>query len=389
MANHVFISYSRKDQTYARKLENELLRRGFEVWIDDRLDYGDRWWRTIVRAIRACAAFILVMTPDSEESEWVEREVMLTLNEDKPLFPLLLRGKKNPLIGNRHYADVTGGQMPPRDFYDRLRQVLRALGVPIPETSEVSEISEVLPRPPARQPFEPEMILISAGEFRMGSDPKKDKDAQDNEQPQHTLNLPDYYLAKTPVTNAQYAAFVQATGDTQPKHWESRKPPTDKEDHPVVHVSWHDAIAYCHWLAEVTGRPYLLPSEAEWEKGARGSDGRIYPWGNQWDAKRCNTSGGGKGGATPVGDYPRGASPYGLLDMTGNVWEWTRSIYKSYRYVSGDGREDLESGYPRVVRGGSWLDVQWDVRCAFRVRHPPVIWSFHLGFRVVVSPGSP
>ncbi|MBL7183549.1 MAG: glycine cleavage system protein GcvH [Anaerolineae bacterium] len=145
MANHVFISYSRKDQAYARKLENELRGRGFEVWIDDRIDYGDRWWRTIVRAIRTSAAFILVMTPDSEESEWVEREVMLTLDEDKPLFPLLLRGKKNPLIGNRRYADVTSGQMPPRDFYGRLRQVLRVLDVSEP----------VLPKPRREKPPRP------------------------------------------------------------------------------------------------------------------------------------------------------------------------------------------------------------------------------------------
>jgi glycine cleavage system H protein len=145
MANHVFISYSRKDQAYARQLENELRGRGFEVWMDDRIDYGDRWWRTIVRAIRTSAAFILVMTPDSEESEWVEREVMLTLDEDKPLFPLLLRGNKNPLIGNRHYADVTGGQMPPQDFYDRLRRVCRALGVlePVPPKPR----REKIPRP--------------------------------------------------------------------------------------------------------------------------------------------------------------------------------------------------------------------------------------------------
>lgn len=145
MADHVFISYGRKDQAYARELENELRGRGFEVWIDDRIDYGDRWWRTIVRAIRTSAAFILVMTPDSEESEWVEREVMLTLDEDKPLFPLLLRGNKNPLIGNRHYADVTGGQMPPRDFYDRLGRVCRALGVSEPAPSKPRR--EKIPRP--------------------------------------------------------------------------------------------------------------------------------------------------------------------------------------------------------------------------------------------------
>ena len=269
MADHVFVSYSRKDQDYARSLENDLLKRGFDVWLDDRIDYGDRWWRTIVRAVHACAAFIVVMTPDSEESEWVEREVQLALRERKPIFSLLLRGKVFPLLITTQYADVTAGQMPPQGFYDRLGQVWRAVGVPVPETSEVSEASE------------PDMILIPAGEFLMGSDPRVDKAAREDEQPQHTLHLPDYYLAKTPVTHVQYAAFVHATSHQWPDHWKGRKPPRDKEDHPVVYVSWHDAVAYCNWLAEVTDKPYRLPSEAEWERGARGSDRRIYPWGSR------------------------------------------------------------------------------------------------------------
>jgi formylglycine-generating enzyme required for sulfatase activity len=212
-----------------------------------------------------------------------------------------------------------------------------------------SEVLKVLTPPE----FEPEMVLIPAGEFLMGSDPSVDQDARDDEQPQHTLYLPDYYLAKTPVTNAQYAAFVQATY-RQPEGWEAGKPSSGKEDHPVVNISWHDAVAYCRWLSGVTGRPYRLPSEAEWEKGARDTDGRIYPWGNQWDAKRCNTRESGKRDTTPVGAYLEGASPYGLLDMAGNVWEWTRSVYKSYPYDPDDGREDLEAKGIGVLRGGSW-----------------------------------
>ena len=243
------------------------------------------------------------------------------------------------------------------------------------------------------QPFEPEMILIPAGEFLMGSDPSIDKDALDREQPQHTLYLPDYYMAKTPVTNAQYAAFVQATGHDPPRHWKGGKPPGGKEDHPVVCVSWHDAVAYCRWLTEVTGKPYFLPSEAEWEKGARGSDGRIYPWGNQWDAERCNSREGGKGDTTPVGAYPGGASPYGLLDMAGNVWEWTRSVYKGYPYNPNDGREGLVAEGPRVLRGGSWFFIgERNARCSFRPDAHPSGFVDCVGLRVVgfaaLSPGS-
>ena len=239
-------------------------------------------------------------------------------------------------------------------------------------------------------PFEPEMILIPAGEFLMGSDPSVDKDARDNEQPQHTLYLPDYYMARTPVTNAQYAAFVEATGHSQRKDWHGKplsSGPSGEEDHPVFNVSWHDAVAYCDWLSEVTGKPYRLPSEAEWEKGARGSDGRIYPWGNQWDMGRCNSYEGGKLDTTPVGAYPEGASPYGLLDMAGNWWEWTGSVFKNYPYDPEDGREDLEAGGYRVLRGGGFGWDRRSVRCASRNWNAPT--EDHFGFRVVVSPGSP
>jgi formylglycine-generating enzyme required for sulfatase activity len=247
------------------------------------------------------------------------------------------------------------------------------------------------------QSFEPEMILIPAGVFLMGSDPSVDKDAFVYEMPQHTLYLPDFYMSKTEVTNAQYAAFVGATGHDSPKHWDGGKLPSGKEDHPVVYVSWYDAMAYCNWLAEVTDKPYRLPSEAEWEKGARGSDGRIWPWGNQWDAGRCNCGEGEQRDTTPVGAYPEGASPYGLLDMAGNAWEWTRSRWGGYwgapsfryPYDPGDGREDLEAKGLWVLRGGS-INVGRNVaRCSFRLRDDPDYHLWYFGFRVVVSPVSP
>jgi formylglycine-generating enzyme required for sulfatase activity len=272
------------------------------------------------------------------------------------VLPILYRDCEIPsLIADKRYADFR------KSYEFGFSEVLKALTPP---------------------EFEPEMVLIPAGEFLMGSDPSVDKDAQDEEQPQHTLYLPDYYLAKTPVTNAQYAAFAQATY-RQPSHWEGGKPPSGKEDHPVVNVTWHDAVAYCHWLSEVTGRPYRLPSEAEWEKGARGTDGRIYPWGNQWDAERCNSEESGKGDTTPVGAYPEGASPYGLLDMVGNVWEWTRSAVKSYPYDPDDGREDFVAERDRVLRGGSWFDVRVGARCVERNWDDPNTSDFDFGFRLV------
>ncbi len=250
------------------------------------------------------------------------------------------------------------------------------------------------PQPPStRLPFEPEMILIPAGEFLMGSDPKKDEYARENEQPQHALSLPDYYMAKTPVTNTQYVAFVQASGYKPPEHWQNKQPPHGQENHPVVNVSWDDAVAYCRWLAKTTGKPYRLPGEAEWEKGARGTDGRIYPWGNEWDANRCNSSEGGKGGTTPVDAYPAGASPYGLLDMSGNVWEWCSTIWQGTAYPF-QVQDEWTKVYPdrtdvlRVLRGGSFIDNDRRVRCASRYWSSPHHGVINIGFRVVGSPFS-
>ena len=220
----------------------------------------------------------------------------------------------------------------------------------------------------------------------MGSDPQKDKEAIDTEQPQHTLYLPDYWIAKTPVTSAQYAAFVQATGHRVPLEWRKGKIPQGKDTYPVVGVTWHDAMAYCKWLAEATGEPYTLPSEAEWEKAARGTDGRIYPWGNTFDRSKCNTFESDFDDMTPVEKYSRGASPYGVLDMAGNVWEWTRSRKQAYPYDPTDGREDVSASTFRVVRGGSVLSDQSSARCAARDRDDPDHGSAIFGFRVVVSP---
>jgi len=325
MSNHVFISYARRDQTYVRNLADDLCKRGFEVWIDDRIDFGDRWWREIVKAVQNSAAFVVVMSPDAKESEWVEREVLLAQREKKPIFPLLLRGKELPILITTQYVNVTNSQMPPDRFYERLGRVVKpsreslpptpalvAPPRPQPTTSTRQPIEQPQPTPPTRQPFEPEMILIPAGEFLMGSDPAKDENAQKEEQPQHKLYLPDYYIAKTPVTQAQYAAFVRATGYRAPDdNWRGQTPPPGKENHPVVLVTWDDAVAYCRWLSGVTNKLYRLPSEAEWEKAARGPDGRIYPWGNSWDKQRCNTEEGGRGDTTPVGGQPLRRVGYG------------------------------------------------------------------------------
>jgi formylglycine-generating enzyme required for sulfatase activity len=179
---------------------------------------------------------------------------------------------------------------------------------------------------------------------------------------------------------------VTATGHRPPEHWNGRRPPRGSEAHPVVDVTWHDALAYCGWLSEVTGKAISLPSEAEWEKATRGDkDGRMFPWGESFDATRCN-AGLQFDRTTPVGIFSNGASPYDCLDLAGNVWEWVRSRSLPYPYSADDGREDLESsvGGSWVLRGGSWGLRRHDVRCAARLGVRAGYRDGFIGFRVVL-----
>jgi formylglycine-generating enzyme required for sulfatase activity len=193
-----------------------------------------------------------------------------------------------------------------------------------------------------------------------------------------------FYIDKDEVTNAEYAKFTDDAGHAAPPSsaWDGRKLRRGMEDHPVTHVSLEDAAAFAAWAGK------RLPTEAEWEKACRGTDARIYPWGSQPppSSKLLNFLDSALGSVTDVGSYPEGASPYGLRDMAGNVWEWTSSLYRDYPYKADDGREDPNSIALRVLRGGSFGAVAQDVRCASRGGNGPLDRLDAFGFRVV-SPG--
>ena len=229
-----------------------------------------------------------------------------------------------------------------------------------------------------------EWVDVPAGEFMMGSDPAVDPDASDDEMPQHAVYVDAFRISKYEVTNAQYAQCVRATVCDEPGDLRYYLDPA-YADHPVVYVSWFDAQTFCEWIG---GR---LPTEAEWEKAARGTDGRIYPWGNEFAESKCNTFESGIGDTTEVGSYSDGASPYGAMDMAGNVWEWVADWYDAGYYSEAPERnpQGPDSGEVRVLRGGSWYYYQDLARCASRPRYSPDARGSHVGFRVAASPGSP
>jgi formylglycine-generating enzyme len=259
----------------------------------------------------------------------------------------------------------------------------------------------------------PELALIPSGEFVMGSD-----DAEEDERPVHRVHVDDFLIGVHPVTNAEYARFIRETGYRAPAIyelplvvtagsrdreqsfrnsgqayvWIDANPPRDRVDHPVTLVRWEDAVAYCAWLSAASGRTVRLPTEAEWEKAARGGlEGRRFPWGDRLDRNLANflTDPALKPehGTSPCRAYP--PNSYGLFDVTGNVWEWVADWYDPAYYAASPARnpEGPRQGHLRIVRGGGWpvADVRM-LSCSHRHKVPADTYSYAIGFRVASSP---
>jgi formylglycine-generating enzyme required for sulfatase activity len=252
-------------------------------------------------------------------------------------------------------------------------------------------------------------IRVPAGEFDMGSE-----DGDEDERPVHRVFVDAFYISAHTITNAEYAEFVQTAGHMPPEVrelprivsaadevsyrelasdyiWRGEMPPADKAAHPVTLVTFGDAVAYSAWLSVRLGRSVRLPTEAEWERAARGGlEGRRYPWGDDIDPSRANfladPSLKRHASTRPVGSYP--PNDFGLYDMSGNVWEWVSDWYRAdaYRTDSLRNPRGLTEAALRVVRGGSWVtDDVAQLRCAHRHKVPSDTYAYSIGFRVAYS----
>jgi formylglycine-generating enzyme required for sulfatase activity len=260
----------------------------------------------------------------------VEREEALKLAKAVGYLPLALELAAAQVASGMHWAELR------RTLENEMKQ-------PQAQTPSSGDQPHV---------YSKEMVRVPAGLFLYGNDKRR-------------VDVHEFWIDKALVTNAEYARFVAATGHKPPSHWRGKVPLQELAEHPVIQVSWHDAVAYGEWAGK------RLPTEEEWEKAARGTDGRIYPWGDEPpDEGRCNF-GGNVGSTTPVGRYsPQGDSPYGCSDMAGNVWEWTASDYDAGR---------------KVLRGGSWDNEPLHVRAAYRIANTPGSRGNVMGFRCVRS----
>lgn len=453
----VFLCHSSNDKPAVRELYQKL---SAESWLDPWLDEeklfpGQDWNLEIEKAVEAADAILVCLSNNSITKEgYVQRELRIVLDyaDYKPegtlyLIPVRLEACEPPRrLRPWQYADY----FPPerRDWaFGRLMVSLKmraeslgvktvqpvAVRIPAPVALKPPQVRQPASLPfPVRQekPAEPssrltlagiEFCHVPAGKFLMGS---KDHDfgAANNEKPQHSVEIPyDYWLARFTVTNAQFEQFIQASGykttadekgsawgyengqewqEIKGANWQHPCGPksgiAEKAEHPVVSVSWLDAMQYCQWFNMEFQASLLplslvlrLPSEAEWEKAARGMYGNFYPWGNDFDSKRCNTAENGKQDTLPVGAFPNDASPYGCEQMAGNIWEWTRSSFQKYANTLSAQRKyehDQNEKGNHVLRGGSFRNNGQDARSASRRSILPHLRRASFGFRACLIP---
>lgn len=400
----VFISYSSKDTDIIDHLKAAVANAGIAVWLDhEQLTPGTSNWQVAVRnGIKQATHVVYAASETAALSPYVIQEIEMAKGEGKTVLPFWIRGEKwydcTPMGWYpAQYTDGRGSA-----YASGLSKLLAALGVTEPAAPPSVSVRPPQPSYPlpdmppqlvslgyhAVNPYGtpaivPPMVEVAAGTFLMGSDKTHDREAGENEAPQHRVELATFKIGKYPVTVAEYALAVRTRAVREPKpntagaalSWlpisgaaemrVSWRQQLERPLHPAMCISWQDAQTYVTWLREATGdMGWRLPSEAEWEKAARWDPltgaSRIYPWGNVFDKRRCNTSDSGIKHTTSVDSYPAndtlrsGASPSGAEDMSGNVYEWTNSVFKPYPFVSTDGRETAVSTEYRVLRGGTF-----------------------------------
>ena len=403
----IFVSHSHHDNEWCRLFVGSLQAAGWDVWYDEKgLAGGAIWVATIQRELQARDLFLLVVTPDAWASDWVQDEVNLALATRRAIIPILYKDTRlEGFMLTRQYVDVRGmtGESAAAKVDAELRRQYPAPST-LPDAARLQTLPA--PRTPATPTLPPErfppwlaalgftahtthdgaeyilppLCSVPEGFFQMGSDPRRDRQAESNEKPQQRLMLGAYQIAAHPVTHAEFACFLRHT---------RRVAPTEKLDHPVVSVSWYDAFDYAAWLAERSGQPWRLPTEAEWEKAARGTDGRIYPWGDRFDTARCNTQDSHIGGTTEIGRHATGMmdgrSPCGAQDMAGNVFEWMGNLYTGQYTLSNAPAARTTPGR-RCLRGGSWRYARGFARAAYRLSFDPAPRYSDHGFRLVLAP---
>jgi formylglycine-generating enzyme required for sulfatase activity len=392
------------DRDLARDLAGDLRARGLKPWLArEQLSEGTAWQETgVLQGLLKQVHQVLVLAAAARP--WEDPETRDALD----LFST--RGLSLWAIGNK--AGAPKDLLPPSNWLPgRGKKALDALAAQITGKERTTVSARIVglsilqddASPPSTttvttpQPGETytephtgaRLLWIPVGGFAMGS-----KEISTNEQPVHRIRLSPFRLAETPVSNRQYALFLETGDHREPQYWRDRR--FSDPEQPVVGVSWEDATAYCDWLTRLSGLPVTLPSEAQWEYAARGDDRRRYPWGGQRPDQElaCFKQNREKGRPDPVGSHPKGRGPFGALDQAGNVREWCLDTWDDKAYDNRKTAEPLDpvvtSGDTarRVLRGGSWHSPARSLQAAYRDRLLAWYRLGVVGFRVAIAPAS-
>lgn len=407
--NQVFISHAHEDEAFARRIAADLQAEGWSVWMaPDSILPGETWVEAINRGLEESGYYLLVQTPAAASSPWVvtETNVAIHLEHQRVMrfIPLDVAPSRPPPLWTA-YQNV-----PFRDNYLRgLEHLLARLNGrpprPWPANGSFTDSrsngsknggqeAKHFPDRRLHDRSRAELVRVPAGNFLFGAaNPDLEHEVR-----QRAIHLHEFWIGCNPVTNAQFARFVEATRyrttaedtgfsrvwaddrwiEVEQAYWQRPEGPRSQIDdrlhHPVVCVSWFDAQAYCEWAG------LRLPGEKEWEKAARGTDGRAYPWGNEQPRPKHANFDMHHGRTTPPGQFsPVGDSPYGVSDLAGNVWEWTSSWFDTRGGIS----------RTRVVRGGAWCSEATNLCSTYRLDVDPMLRFNTVGFRVAAHLGDP
>lgn len=399
MMHHVFLSYSRKDMPFMKRIQTDLQRAKLVVWTDEQLEPGTISWQlAIEQAIRNTACVMCIFSPDSANSQWVREELNYARLNGIQIIPLLARGDERTAVpfgfSSLQWVDIRN-----RDAYlANMKSIVvdlqkRFANVPLSpvdaskNTSTISGLGNNYPatsKPPAFRGLLPdpfEWCDVATGTTEV------DNVKQDVE---------SFYIAKYPVTVAQYNAFITAEDgysdsswwdfSDEAISWREQNPetiePIFKEDSvPRAEVTWFEAIAFCRWLEKTSRSAHTitLPAEWQWQRAAQGDDNRLYPWGNEYAKNRCNTLKSGLNRPTPVTTYVGGVSQFNVMDMCGNVAEWCLNDYMMFSTA-------LTGDAPRVVRGGAYDSGRSFAQVVIRNYAKPDLHSQTIGFRIAAIP---
>ncbi len=435
-----FMSHAHANNVLCTQYAAALRAFGIDLWIDlTNAQKGHDLSADITSQLVQRSAFIFMITAASDISPWVTLELSnyIALSHDhrtqmiagmpRLILPVLLENISITPASNwakiygMNYIDAIG-----RPVADVAAEIARALvvdpaypitppptpapvaGPAFPLLASLRQLGFQARRSNGVEVIIPPTVFVPAGEFLMGSNKAQDPEAYDDEQPQYAIDVAAYEMAAYPVTVAEYAKYlaanpaVKAPPDTTfsdservNKDWRKKTmtwaiQQQQRADHPVVLVTWQNARDYAAWLAAVTGEPWRLPTEAEWEKAARGTDGRIYPWGPKWERGRANIlEQGSPGMTTSIGTYAaRDTTPAGCHDMIGNVLEWCHSIYLPYPFDKQKCDDNADHTNIHVLRGGSWYLNSRDARAAYRNGNVVAYYLNLCGFRLVRGVGA-